>query len=262
MSAVRMQAVVLGACMVFAAVPNVQAQEPYYKGKRITVLINFAAGGPTEHQQRLADGAGCSVHERALSSLHQRRAVKKLVCGCPAQDQRGRLCCVDARGHAGQVAGPQRAVGGVRPDHRQIGHSVTKPIAAHVVTKLVDFPDEIVTQRERWPAAHRLRIQMAPDHHIGVLQTGGEHADAHLAPAGRWHRSVDHLQPVGIAEALELNDPVAQLSHGLPYGPHPGARRKMCRFGRPIVEEDQLQGRSAMAQSRHATAKRRLDVAA
>jgi putative tricarboxylic transport membrane protein len=53
MGAVRMQAVVLGACMVFAAVANVQAQEPYYKGKRITVLINFAAGGPTDIEGRL-----------------------------------------------------------------------------------------------------------------------------------------------------------------------------------------------------------------
>jgi tripartite-type tricarboxylate transporter receptor subunit TctC len=29
------------------------AQEPYYKGKRITVLINFAAGGPTDIEGRL-----------------------------------------------------------------------------------------------------------------------------------------------------------------------------------------------------------------
>ncbi|MPZ37864.1 MAG: hypothetical protein GEU95_07330 [Rhizobiales bacterium] len=29
------------------------AQEPYYKGKRITVLINFAAGGPTDLEGRL-----------------------------------------------------------------------------------------------------------------------------------------------------------------------------------------------------------------
>ena len=29
------------------------AQEPYYKGKRLTVLINFAAGGPTDLEGRL-----------------------------------------------------------------------------------------------------------------------------------------------------------------------------------------------------------------
>ena len=29
------------------------AQEPYYKGKRLTVLINFAAGGPTDIEGRL-----------------------------------------------------------------------------------------------------------------------------------------------------------------------------------------------------------------
>ena len=31
----------------------VQAQEPFYKGKRITVLINFAAGGPTDIEGRV-----------------------------------------------------------------------------------------------------------------------------------------------------------------------------------------------------------------
>ena len=50
------------------------------------------AGQPAEHEQRLADGAGGSVHEHALSSLHPGRAVKELVCGRPTQDQRGRLC--------------------------------------------------------------------------------------------------------------------------------------------------------------------------
>ena len=35
------------------AVPAATAQEPYYKGKRLTVLINFAAGGPTDLEGRL-----------------------------------------------------------------------------------------------------------------------------------------------------------------------------------------------------------------
>jgi putative tricarboxylic transport membrane protein len=54
MGAVRMQAVVLGACMVFAAAASdALAQEPFYKGKRLTVLINFAAGGPADIEGRI-----------------------------------------------------------------------------------------------------------------------------------------------------------------------------------------------------------------
>jgi hypothetical protein len=34
-------------------VATVDAQEPFYKGKRLTVLINFAAGGPTDIEGRL-----------------------------------------------------------------------------------------------------------------------------------------------------------------------------------------------------------------
>ena len=40
---------ILFACGVGSAA----AQEPYYKGKRLTVLINFAAGGPTDIEGRL-----------------------------------------------------------------------------------------------------------------------------------------------------------------------------------------------------------------
>ena len=36
-----------------AAVATAQAQEPFYKGKRLTLLINFAAGGPTDIEGRL-----------------------------------------------------------------------------------------------------------------------------------------------------------------------------------------------------------------
>jgi putative tricarboxylic transport membrane protein len=54
MGAVRMQAVVLAACMVFAAASSdALAQEPFYKGKRLTVLINFAAGGPADIEGRI-----------------------------------------------------------------------------------------------------------------------------------------------------------------------------------------------------------------
>src|ERR1043166_8848903 len=38
-------------CVALAA--SAIAQEPYYKGKRLTVLINFAAGGPTDIEGRL-----------------------------------------------------------------------------------------------------------------------------------------------------------------------------------------------------------------
>ena len=48
------RAALLGLCAVAAlAVPPAQAQEPFYKGKRLTMLINFAAGGPTDIEGRL-----------------------------------------------------------------------------------------------------------------------------------------------------------------------------------------------------------------
>ena len=48
------------------------------------------AGQTAEHEQRLADGAGSSLHEHVLALLHAGRAVEELICGRPAQDQRGR----------------------------------------------------------------------------------------------------------------------------------------------------------------------------
>jgi hypothetical protein len=39
----------LGVCAVlWSGLSQSSAQEPYYKGKRLTVLINFAAGGPAD----------------------------------------------------------------------------------------------------------------------------------------------------------------------------------------------------------------------
>jgi tripartite-type tricarboxylate transporter receptor subunit TctC len=38
---------------VLASIPSAGAEDPYYKGKRLTVLINFAAGGPTDIEGRL-----------------------------------------------------------------------------------------------------------------------------------------------------------------------------------------------------------------
>jgi tripartite-type tricarboxylate transporter receptor subunit TctC len=52
MLSLRVQAVVLGACVALAASDG-HAQEPFYKGKRLTVLINFAAGGPADIEGRI-----------------------------------------------------------------------------------------------------------------------------------------------------------------------------------------------------------------
>ena len=40
------------AAVAFAA-SGAAAQQPYYKGKRLTVLINFAAGGPADIESRI-----------------------------------------------------------------------------------------------------------------------------------------------------------------------------------------------------------------
>src|SRR5207248_8911879 len=92
MHLVRVQAVVLGACVLFAgAASDSRAQEPFYKGKRITLLINFAAGGPTDIEGRLfakhlvrhidgqpsiviqnMDGAGGIVGAKYLGEVAQR----------------------------------------------------------------------------------------------------------------------------------------------------------------------------------------------
>jgi tripartite-type tricarboxylate transporter receptor subunit TctC len=54
MLSLRVQAIVLGACVAFAgAASDGRAQEPFYKGKRLTVLINFAAGGPADIEGRI-----------------------------------------------------------------------------------------------------------------------------------------------------------------------------------------------------------------
>src|SRR4029453_6633167 len=44
---------VVALCAVLAAAPNAQADEPFYKGKRLNILINFASGGPTDIEGRL-----------------------------------------------------------------------------------------------------------------------------------------------------------------------------------------------------------------
>jgi hypothetical protein len=45
------------------------------------------------------------------------------------------------------------------------------------------------------------------------MQARGKYVDAHVAATGRRHGSVDDLQPVGISEAADLNNPVVRLCH-------------------------------------------------
>src|SRR5262249_4659415 len=43
----------LALCALITAASTAHGDEPFYKGKRLTVLINFAAGGPTDIEGRL-----------------------------------------------------------------------------------------------------------------------------------------------------------------------------------------------------------------
>ena len=54
MGPIHRRAVLLGICAgVALGATAAGAQEPFYKGKRLTILINFAAGGPTDIEGRL-----------------------------------------------------------------------------------------------------------------------------------------------------------------------------------------------------------------
>jgi putative tricarboxylic transport membrane protein len=53
MLTLRMSALVLGLCAAASYAPPAAANEPFYKGKRLTVLVNYAAGGPTDIEGRL-----------------------------------------------------------------------------------------------------------------------------------------------------------------------------------------------------------------
>src|SRR5262245_62195875 len=50
---VALRATVVTLCAALASVPYASADEPYYKGRRLTLIINFAAGGPTDIEGRL-----------------------------------------------------------------------------------------------------------------------------------------------------------------------------------------------------------------
>ena len=58
--------ILLGAiCIgVSLTMPVAHAQQPFYKGKRFTVLINFAAGGPADIESRDLRQASCQAHRR------------------------------------------------------------------------------------------------------------------------------------------------------------------------------------------------------
>jgi hypothetical protein len=46
-------ALIFGLCCALASAPQARADEPFYKGKRLSLIINFAAGGPTDIEGRL-----------------------------------------------------------------------------------------------------------------------------------------------------------------------------------------------------------------
>ena len=56
MALLRLQAAIAGFCaavLLTGTISDAHAADPFYKGKRITLLINFAAGGPTDIEGRL-----------------------------------------------------------------------------------------------------------------------------------------------------------------------------------------------------------------
>ncbi len=90
--------------------------------------------------------------------------------------------------------------------------------ARDAIAELIDFRDNVIAHHEWRPLGGSLWVEATSDQDVGVLQTRGEHAHAHLARAGRRQGSVHHVQPVGTSEASDLNNPVARLVHGrIPY---------------------------------------------
>jgi tripartite-type tricarboxylate transporter receptor subunit TctC len=53
MNLLRLRAILFGLCTACAAVTSAAAEDPFYKGKRLTILINFAPGGPSDIEGRL-----------------------------------------------------------------------------------------------------------------------------------------------------------------------------------------------------------------
>jgi len=153
------------------------------------------------------------MDKHSLAFLYPGKAMEKLIgCG-PAQDQGCCFCDVDACGHAGQILGPERAIGGVRADDCHVGYAVARLEPSHTFAQLIDLADDIIAQHERRLQSYRLEIEMTPDHDIGVHDARGEHAHPHLARSGRWHGGLDHLESIGTAEAPDLNNAVVRIGH-------------------------------------------------
>ena len=53
MLGLRVPVVMFGLCAALISGSPVAADEPFYKGKRLSLIINFAAGGPTDIEGRL-----------------------------------------------------------------------------------------------------------------------------------------------------------------------------------------------------------------
>jgi tripartite-type tricarboxylate transporter receptor subunit TctC len=50
----RLHAIILAFCgVIFHVTPSPSAENPFYQGKNVTFLINFAAGGPTDIEGRI-----------------------------------------------------------------------------------------------------------------------------------------------------------------------------------------------------------------
>jgi hypothetical protein len=63
--------------------------------------------------------------------------------------------------------------GGVGPDHRHVGDAVADLETAHALAELIDFAHDAVTHHERRPQHHGLWVEVAADHHVGVLDARG-----------------------------------------------------------------------------------------
>jgi hypothetical protein len=84
-------------------------------------MLADGGGGPRDEPRRRRIGLG---------RLQAHRAVRS---------DRGRLRCVDARRHTLEIVSPKRAIGGIRSEHRHVGHLIAKPKAAYAITQLIDF---------------------------------------------------------------------------------------------------------------------------
>jgi putative tricarboxylic transport membrane protein len=49
----RLHAALMGACAILVSASCALAADPYYKGKRLSIMVNYAAGGPTDIEGRL-----------------------------------------------------------------------------------------------------------------------------------------------------------------------------------------------------------------